>query len=158
LHVTMYQTHKRRFWHTRSKIRSTVGRQFRRPRHKLSLVWLGYKLGELAPIRSNNIGAERVPDASADLELARQLTSALGSLRQLPQRVQRMINRYVLDLHSMISEVYRVLRVGGKAIFVVGNSCIKEVFVRNELAVRAIAERVGLQFEEDATRDLPPSR
>jgi DNA modification methylase len=126
--------------------------------HKLSLVWLGYKLGELAPIRSNNIGAERAPDASADLDLARQLTSALGSLTQLPQRVQRMINRYVLDLHSMISEVYRVLRVGGKAIFVVGNSCIKGVFVRNDLAVRDIAKRVGLQFEADTTRDLPPSR
>lgn len=126
--------------------------------HKLSLVWLGYKLGALAPIRSNNIGAERAPDASADLELARQLTSTLGSLTQLPQRVQRMINRYVLDLHSMILEVYRVLCVGGKAIFVVGNSCIKGTFVRNDRAVRAIAERVGLQFEEDTTRDLPPSR
>jgi DNA modification methylase len=126
--------------------------------HKLSLVWLGYKLGELASIRSNNIGAERVPDANADLDLARQLTLALGSLTQLPQRVQRMINRYVLDLHSIISEVYRVLRVSGKAIIVVGNSCIKGTFVRNDLAVRAIAERVGLQFEEDTTRDLPPSR
>jgi tRNA G10 N-methylase Trm11 len=126
--------------------------------HKLSLVWLGYKLGELASIRSNNIGAERVPNASADLELARQLISALGSLTQLPQHVQRMINRYVLDLHSMLSEVHRVLRVGGKAIFVIGNSCIKGTFVRNDRAVRAIAERIGLQFEEDTTRNLPPSR
>jgi len=48
--------------------------------NKLSLVWMDYKLSELTPIRSSNIGAERAPDRSADLELARRLTSALGSL------------------------------------------------------------------------------
>jgi DNA modification methylase len=126
--------------------------------HKLSLVWMGYKLSELTSIRSSNIGAERAPDRSADLELARRLISTLGVLTQLPQRVKRMIYRYILDLHHMIAELYRVLRVGGKAICVIGNSCIKGTFVRNDLAVRAIAERIGVQFEEDATRELPPSR
>ena len=126
--------------------------------HKLSLVWLGHKISDIAPIRSNNIGAERAPEMSADLELAYQLTTILGPLTQLPNRIQRMIHRYALDLYSMISEVYRVLRVNGKAIFVIGNSHVKGVFIRNDLVIKVISDRLGLQFEEASSREIPASR
>jgi DNA modification methylase len=126
--------------------------------HRLSLVWLGFTLGELSPIRSNSIGAERAPNRDANIALAAQLTAPLGSLKDLPQHIQRMIDRYILDLHGMIVELHRVLCAGGKAVFVVGNSCIKNIFIRNALAVEAIAERVGFQFVRRDERELPPSR
>lgn len=126
--------------------------------HKMSLVWLGYRVGDLRAIRSDSIGSERAPHPEADLALAELLTPSLGSLDSLPRNVRRMIERYVLDLIGMISELHRVLRPGGKAILVIGNSTLKGVFVRNAQAVAAIAERVGFELLRETERELPPSR
>jgi len=62
--------------------------------HKLSLAWLGYKISDIIPIRSNNIGAERVPEMSADLELAYQSTTTriAGGLR-VPPRGGRLFEK-----------------------------------------------------------------
>ncbi|MGH3085711.1 MAG: hypothetical protein ACRDSJ_00150 [Rubrobacteraceae bacterium] len=126
--------------------------------HRMSLVWLGYRIGDLRAIRSDSIGSERAPHPEADLTLAELLASSLGSLDSLPRNVRRMIDRYVLDLIGTISELHRVLRPGGKAILVIGNSTLRGVFVRNAKAVAAIAERVGFELVRETERELPPSR
>ncbi|MEI2740567.1 MAG: hypothetical protein V9F01_17470 [Chitinophagaceae bacterium] len=45
--------------------------------HKLSLVWLGYRIDDLGEVRSNSIGVEKAPHWIADLELAAELTREL---------------------------------------------------------------------------------
>jgi hypothetical protein len=84
--------------------------------HKLSLVWLGHRIGELRFIRSESIGSERAPSIGADDELARALVASLGDLTSLPSRIVRMIERYALDLFFTIRELSRVVRPGGKAV------------------------------------------
>ncbi len=126
--------------------------------HRLTLVWLGYRVGALRAIRAESIGTERMADSNADAALAQDLIAAMGPLDGLPQAQRRMIDRYVLDLFTMIAEIHRVLRPGGKAIFVIGNSSVRGVFVKNACAVSAAAERAGLNLTEQRERELPPSR
>ncbi len=126
--------------------------------HRMSLVWFGHSVGELRAIRAESIGSERAPIPGADLTLAQLLVSPLGSLASLPRDVRRMIDRYVLDLLDMMTELHRVLRSGGKAILVIGNSTLRGVFVKNAAVVAAIAERVGFELIRETEREIPPSR
>lgn len=126
--------------------------------HRLTLVWLGYRVGDLRAIRAKSIGTERMPDAGTDDSSVRELIAAMDPIDELPHAQRRMIDRYVLDLFMMVTEIHRVLRRGGRAVFVVGNSSVRGVFIKNALAVSAAAERAGFDLIEQHERDLPPSR
>jgi DNA modification methylase len=126
--------------------------------HRLSLVWLGYRLGELQSVRSTGIGAERRPDAGADRRLIAELTGEIRTLRHLPTRSERMVERYALDVHDMLVEMRRVLKEGGKAVLVVGNSCLSGVFVENSRIVTTAASRAGFNLVASDERPLPPAR
>lgn len=54
-----------------------------------------------------------------------------------------------------MSEVARVLKPKGKAIFVVGNSCLKGVFIQNSNGVVRAASMVGLRMVHQVERELP---
>ena len=126
--------------------------------HKLSLVWLGYQIDGLANIRGNTIGAEKAPNESADLELAKEITRGMATLKGLSQRKQNLINRYTLDMHSFILESARVLKRGGKATLVVGNSCLNDIFVENDLIVRNSCKMAGLKLISMKNRKIPQSK
>jgi len=126
--------------------------------HRLSLVWLGYSLTELRLLRLTTIGVERAPEAQASTSQAEEIIDQITLGEVLLPRDLSIIKRYILDLAALLSEVSRVLRPGGKAIFVVGNSCIRGTFVRNALAIRLLAERNGLRYEDEEERELPPNR
>ncbi|GAK61104.1 hypothetical protein U27_01002 [Candidatus Vecturithrix granuli] len=126
--------------------------------HKFSLVWFGYNIPELRCIRANNIGAERSYESDANLTLAEKLTVSMGELGCLKQNHRKMIARYVLDLFHMLKETGRVLKSQGKAIFVVGNSCLSDVFIKNTQAVKNAAQLLGLELLEEQKRELPPNR
>ncbi len=121
--------------------------------HRMSLVWLGYRLGELRTIRSASIGAERRPDAGAAVQA--EVKASLGDLTYLPQRHQAMIERYVFDVVALAAEVKRLLKPGGRATMVVGNSTLKGIFIKNSAAVLKALELQGLSLVSEAVRDLP---
>lgn len=126
--------------------------------HRLSLVWLGHRVGNIRSIRADSIGAERAPDANVDTTLATRVIRRMGITNQLPPRQQRFLERYVLDLAAMLGEVHRVLKIGGRAVFVLGNSCVRGVFVRNSTAVSTLAREFGFELRHRSYRNLPESR
>jgi hypothetical protein len=126
--------------------------------HKFTLVWLGHRISELRRVRSESIGSEKNPAEGANEMLADNLCEQMPAVGQLPKKEQGMFRRYVLDLFAMISEINRVLKSGGKAVLVVGNSCLKGVFIENALAVTAAAESLGLVLENNDERGLPANR
>jgi hypothetical protein len=123
--------------------------------HRLSLVWLGHRLGDLRTIRSTSIGAERAPDKIDEAAELVEIRAAMGEVDQLPNKYASMIMRYVQDIRRMVSEIARVLKVGARATFVMGNSCLRGVFVRNSAAVGAAARIAGLEIVSETERPLP---
>jgi len=126
--------------------------------HKFTLVWFGHSISELRATRSNNIGSEKYPDRGTDDSAAHDICDALPLARRLPEKEYGILRRYALDLAQMMSEVSRVLKPNSRAILVIGNSCLKGVFVENALAVRAAAIRAGLKPTKRYERQLPSAR
>jgi SAM-dependent methyltransferase len=126
--------------------------------HRLSLVWLGYRLSELRQIRAESIGTERGLTVDAAPDLVDALSTTHEAVACLPAAERRMIDRYVLDLHATVAELYRVIKPGGKAVLVVGNSCIRGVFVKNSDVLISLARRLGFTLGSQAERVLPPNR
>ncbi len=125
--------------------------------HRLSLVWLGHRLGDLRTIRSNSIGAERAPDRHEDADDLARMRRAMGTIDDLPAKFWGMIDRYIQDLRAMTAEIARVMKQGAQATFVVGNSCLRGVFIRNSEAVSLAAKAAGLTLLNENERELPNS-
>lgn len=123
--------------------------------HRMSLIWLGHKYADLSQARSNSIGAERRPDLPFDKQTFQAIKESMGELEALPRRYHGIIERYVVDLHTMISEVSRVMKPSAFATFVMGNSCLKGIFIENSEALVKAAESVGLTVKNRMERDLP---
>ncbi|GAC1463392.1 MAG: hypothetical protein PVS3B3_08950 [Ktedonobacteraceae bacterium] len=126
--------------------------------HRLALVWLGYRLSELRPIRSTTIGAERAPTERVLPPLVDGIVTQMTQGTTLPHREQRFLQRYVLDLSTLLTEIYRVLQPHGKAVFVIGNSCLHGVFIKNSLALVQLAEQLGFRCLAEEERELAPNR
>lgn len=123
--------------------------------HKMSLIWLGFGLEGLRQTRSNSIGSERRPDKAFDEVAVRKIVNAMGSTSTLPTRHQAMIKRYAADLHEMLGETARVLKTGASATFVMGNSCLRGVYIRNSDGLVAAAKLAGLSKPVFWERELP---
>jgi hypothetical protein len=66
-----------------------------------------------------------------------------------------MIQRYAIDLQDMLVEVERVLKLGATATFVMGNSCLKGVYIQNSEGLVAAGDLAGLTEIDRSERDLP---
>ncbi|PKM44644.1 MAG: hypothetical protein CVV05_08790 [Gammaproteobacteria bacterium HGW-Gammaproteobacteria-1] len=121
--------------------------------HRLSLVWLGHSLEELRKIRTQSIGSERGL-STADARVA-EIAKATGELERHSNRDRAMITRYAHDLFDQLRESARVLKSGGKAVYVVGNSCLRGNFIYNSRAVIKAATVNGFRLLDDSERELP---
>ncbi|TSJ60811.1 site-specific DNA-methyltransferase [Starkeya sp. 3C] len=122
--------------------------------HRMSLVWLGHSIPELKAVRSTSIGAERASGAT----VSRDVVSVIASMRGtelLTRRLEGIVTRYAVDLLAMTSETARVLKPGGRATFVVGNSCIKGRFIDNAAGLATAALTAGLLVKQSRERNLP---
>lgn len=126
--------------------------------HRLALVWLGYSLSTLRSIRSESIGAERAPSSGALSEGVLSIRSAMVSARKLEPRHLRMVERYAHDLSKLMAGTKRVLAPKGRAVFVVGNSCLRGAFIRNSAGVVGAGKLAGLRLTNELERELPESK
>jgi hypothetical protein len=123
--------------------------------HRLSLVWLGHRVSDLRHIRANSIGSERGPNRAQSAHLFKDIQAEIGDIEELSPRRASMAARYSEDTYRLMSEVARVLKPNGRAILVVGNSCLKGAFIRNSGGVIKAAAMVGLRLMAQFERDLP---
>jgi hypothetical protein len=126
--------------------------------HKFTLVWLGHSIHDLRATRSSNVGSEKRAHLSDEGKLLNDFCAAIPFIEALPPREQKIFHRYILDVFAILSEINRVLKPGGKAVLVIGNSTLKGVFVENALAATTAAARLGLVQYASYKRELPANR
>jgi DNA modification methylase len=126
--------------------------------HRLALVWLGHKLADLRGIRSSSIGTERGPDSEETSSLFEDIQEAMVDADDLSNRHLAMVVRYSEDLYRMMSEIKRVLKPKGRAVLVVGDSCLKGTFIKNSAGVVAAGRMVGLKLTKKTHRKLPDNK
>ncbi len=121
--------------------------------HKLSLVWMGHSISELRSIRSGSIGTE-VSKESTSNEAIQEAVKAMADRKALDNRRQGMVRRYVSDMQKVAKECARVLKRKGRAVFVVGDSAIRGVFIKNSEALIHLADSSGLSLVSRNTRPI----
>ena len=126
--------------------------------HKFSLIWMGHSIETLRDIRATNVGTElvgsrSVPDAATD-----RIVRLMCPVDKLSNRQAGMLRQYVRDMRTVLSETKRVLRKGGKAIFVVGNCNLRDTFVHNSKCIIGLADELGMVVSKTRSRPLPEYR
>lgn len=125
--------------------------------HKMSLVWMGYSIPTLRKIRALGVGAEKKIDkiSAENQKIVNQIVSHMGDVPRLPSQYIGMVGRYALDLYLVLKQATRILKNNGKATYVVGDSCLRGIFVKNSKAVICAAKINGLKLIGQNRRELP---
>jgi hypothetical protein len=125
---------------------------------KFSLVWMGHTVTELRQIRARCVGTEVSSQQASEATWVNSLINQLRLNPRLTSRDRALLAQYVWDMGNALSEVSRVLRAGGRAVFVVGDSTVRDTFIRNSSIVAKLAEKHGLSVRSRHSRTLPPNR
>lgn len=125
---------------------------------KFSLVWMGYRIGDLRKLRSESVGSEATStDARADRDV-RRVVDGLKLAPCLSERDDALLCRYVFDMRRALAETARVLVHGGRAVYVIGENTVRGTYICNSAIVTQVAELAGLKLVKRRARSLPPNR
>jgi len=126
--------------------------------HKFSLTWMGHPLSRLRGVRATNVGTEVAAPTKLDDPVVASAMRRMGNLDGLPARERGQLGRYLADMALVMGEIHRVLKPGGAAVLVVGDTTRRGVFMRNSNALVHLGELRGLGLVNRAQRALPPNR
>ena len=121
--------------------------------HKFSLVWLGWKITDLAKIRAQYLGHDAITGARYD-GLPSQCETTLAKLAERDSRKALTLRRYFGEMAAVISEMRRVLKEGRPAVIVVGSSRLRGLDVETHKGLAAIGQSVGLVLAGIGSRRL----
>ena len=118
--------------------------------HQLEMYWLGFVQDSLTALKKQNVGTESVfarnykqrheigvPEADKVME----------NIFDTDPRRAYIAFKYLDDMRKNLSEVYKVLRKGGRYIVVVGNNRIRGQLFENWKYLMPIAEKIGFEVE-----------
>ena len=126
--------------------------------HKFSLIWMGYSLEKLRSVRATNVGTEISSEQEARDPATERILGMMCPPSGLSKRHAGMLRRYVRDMRAVLSEAKRVLRSGGKAVLVIGNSNVRETFVQNSKCIEGLSRELGMHVKTIRSRPLPENR
>ena len=118
--------------------------------HQLELYWLGFADGTLTPLKKKHVGTESV--SSQDYRTRHQIgveeaDSVIEKIFEQDPRRAYIAFKYLDDMQKNLSEVYSVLRDGGRYIIVVGNNRIRGQLFESWKYLMALAENIGFNIE-----------
>lgn len=125
---------------------------------KFSLVWMGHTVSELRQIRGASVGTEASSQEALEASWVKAMIKQLGLTPALSKRDSALLAQYVWDMGQALSQVSRVLRSGGRAVYVVGDSTVRGTFISNSSIIEAVAADHGLKLRSRESRVLPANR
>lgn len=127
--------------------------------HRMSLIWLGYNLGELRAIRSESIGTERaLPGGGAELVdgITFAALSHVDDIQGVP--MLGVIRRYASDMIRLAREIERIGTSEALALLVVGNSTVRGTFVPNDRIAERAMNEFGFAVRDRWEREIPANK
>ena len=125
--------------------------------HRLSLVWLGYNLCALRQVRATRSVPNEVPimlmRATFLTKSADRFCASIASVRDADPWSFGMQRTFTVLCPRLLGCCDRT----GRAILVIGNSCLQGTFIRNSAGVIRAAWMVGLRLVHQVERELPSS-
>ncbi len=119
--------------------------------HQLAALWFEYA-ASLAEFRKPFIGSAFGERAEINLQSARaeKICAALGENKKA-----REVRNYFADMLECFQEMRRVLRGGGKACIVIGNTALRGVPIENAQVFAEQCESIGLREHRIIKREIP---
>ena len=119
--------------------------------HQLSSLWLGY-LEELSVFRKKFIGSSAREREKINLlsETANNIVKNLGNTKK-----SKEVENYFADMLESFIEMKRVLKKGGKAAIVIGNTKLNNVEILNAEVFKEQFENIGFKTHKIIHREIP---
>ena len=119
--------------------------------HQLASLWLGY-LDELSGFRKKFIGSAYTERKFRDLQspLGEKISTDLGNNKK-----GRGVSNYYADMLESFLEMKRVLKKGGKAAIVIGNTKMQGVDILNAEVFKEQFENIGFKTFDIIHREIP---
>ena len=125
--------------------------------HKLTLVWLGYRVSKIREKRTTSIGAEKALNASDDqVDVSQYISKSPNSA--FADNHLGWVRRYASDMQAVVREIARVVKQDGQVIMVVGNSFLRGATVDNAGLVEDIAHSMAFSTAGKEVRQIPARR
>lgn len=121
--------------------------------HKFSLVWSGKKIQDLTELRSRYIGSERLGDLQPQY-LGEHSEKIIQLLTDRDKKKAAILRKYLTEMRSVISEMYRVLQKDSAAIIVIGTSTMRDLDIETHLCLADIAQAIGFELVRISKRVL----
>ena len=118
--------------------------------HQLEMYWLGFAQHSLTDLKKQNVGTESVSASHYKLRHEIGVPEAdrvMANIFEADPRRAFIAFKYLDDMRKNLTEVYKVLREGGRYIVVVGNNRIRGQLFENWKYLMPIAEDIGFEIE-----------
>ena len=118
--------------------------------HQLEMYWLGFAQDSLTALKKENVGTESVSASNYKNRHEIGVPEAdkvMANIFEADPRRTYIAYKYLDDMRKNLTEVYNVLRKGGRYIVVVGNNRIRGQLFENWKYLMPIAEKIGFEVE-----------
>lgn len=121
--------------------------------HQLTAIWLVYA-EKLSDFRTNFIGSIQKEHAQVSLysDLGKSIVDKLYSI---DKREANGVEQYFFEMQQCFEEMYRVLKHGGRACIVIGDTDLKKVKIYNADVFVQTMEKIGFKIYNIIKRPIP---
>ncbi|MDO8571177.1 MAG: DNA methyltransferase [bacterium] len=132
--------------------------------HQLSLLWFGddpkhfkkwhHFSNDFIDFRRNFIGTSSKEEKSGDFNsaIAKQI---VDDLMQIERPLAVDVANYFLDMKGVFAEMHRILKAGGKACSIIGNTNLRGVEILNAQVAAEQMQAVGFKKVDFIKREIP---
>lgn len=119
--------------------------------YALELSLLVSSTSEVLDLRAMSLRSHVAAEAAGEGGLWSGLPSLMSSVAEsnpVEEKIPLVVEGYFRDIYSSLREAFRVLKPGGVAVYVVGNSALPGITVDVDLALAGMGEELGFAVED----------